>query len=129
MTLVPRHRFTDVPLSMNLVPKAGASSPHSKRWRAKPVRRNIAKRLECVRLAGAFVGSWSQCANTGRGRFPMNLKIGIHRDAARTWNEPLWSQDGAHGATRPTLLPFKGSRCAILGGNLTPALFLGERFP
>src|SRR5438132_13868686 len=26
------------------------------------MRRNIAKRLECVRLAGAFVGSRSQCA-------------------------------------------------------------------
>ena len=36
---------------MNLGPKAGASSPHSKRWRAKPARRKIAKRLEGVRLA------------------------------------------------------------------------------
>ena len=38
-------------LSMNLGPKAGARSPHSKRWRAKPERRKIAKRLEGVRLA------------------------------------------------------------------------------
>ena len=44
-------RSTHVILPMNLGPKAGASSPHSKRWRAKPARRKIAKRLEGVRLA------------------------------------------------------------------------------
>src|SRR5947209_15580817 len=46
-------------LSMNLEAKSGSKLPHSKRWRAKPVRRNIAKRLECVRFPGAFVSSWS----------------------------------------------------------------------
>ena len=39
----------------------GARSTHSKRCRAVSTFQKLAKRLECVRLAGAF-GSWSRCA-------------------------------------------------------------------
>ena len=46
---------------MNLTQKAGASSTHSKRCRAVSTFQRLAKRLECVRLAGAF-GSWSRWA-------------------------------------------------------------------
>ena len=48
-------------LPMDLPQKAGASSTHSKRCRAVSTLRRLAKRLECVRLAGAF-GTWSRCA-------------------------------------------------------------------
>ena len=57
---------------MNLPQKAGASSTHSKRWRAVTASHRFAKRLECVRLAGAF-GSWSRCALVEPWRLPMNL--------------------------------------------------------
>src|SRR5436309_6502358 len=105
---------------MNLGPKAGASSPHSKRWRAKQVRRNIAKRLECVRLAGAFVGSWSQSATKKSWRLAMNAG-GLRSTAThfsctksgRRWNAAL-PENGAHGVTRPTLLRLKDSRGEIL---------------
>src|SRR5437867_4946428 len=69
--MVPTHAKNERGISMR-GPKAGASSSHSKRWRAKPAGRNIAKRLERVRLAGAFVGSWSQCATKKPWRLPMN---------------------------------------------------------
>ena len=56
---------------MNLPQKAGASSTHSKRCRAVSTSRRFAKRLECVRLAGAF-GSWPRCAVVKPWRLLMN---------------------------------------------------------
>ena len=54
---------------MNLSQNAGASSTHSKRCRAVSTFQKLAKRLECVRLAGAF-GSWSRCAVVKPWRLP-----------------------------------------------------------
>ena len=66
---------------MNQTQKAGASSTHSKRCRAVSTFRRLAKRLECVRLAGAF-GSWSRCAVVKPWRLPMNRGLAL-KDSKR----------------------------------------------
>src|SRR5262249_45628897 len=55
--------------------KAGASSAHSKRCRAGPHSRNLAERLECARLAGAFHGSGSLFFRKSKSRLSMNLRV------------------------------------------------------
>ena len=100
---------------MNLTQKAGASSTHSKRLRAVSTLRRLAKRLECVRLAGAF-GSWSQCASDcWRWRLPMNHHVaeGI-----------LPAVEGRHPAARTCRHPFLRVDCfdAFSAGLEAPAL-------
>ena len=101
-------------LSMNLTQKAGASSTHSKRCRAVSTFQRLAKRLECVRLAGAL-GSWSRCAVVKPWRLSMNLSVatGI-----------LPAGEGGHPAARNCCYPVLRVDClhALSAGLEAPAL-------
>ena len=99
---------------MNLTQTAGASSTHSKRCRAFSTFQRLAKRLECVRLAGAF-GSWSRCAVVKPWRLPTN-----HRVAEGI----LPAVEGRHPAVRTCCHPFLRVDCfdAFSAGLEAPAL-------
>ena len=105
------------PLSMNLPQKAGASSTHSKRWRAVSVSRRFAKRLECVRLADAF-GSWSRCAVAKSWKH--SVKLPLSRPAATL--SPARSGGEGRERGRNTVQGFKARALARRG--LTRPLFM-----
>ena len=62
---------------------------------------DFAKRLECVRLAGAFHGSWSQCRRKSERR----LSLSAHPVLLGSW---------------PTLVGLTGGPVNPIVGSITP---------
>src|SRR5437867_1669797 len=74
-------------LSMNRVRKR-EQAPRTPNAAAQwPRAWDSAKRLECVRLAGAFHGSWSQCMHKSERRLSMNRNV-VQASRLPPWAAP-----------------------------------------
>src|SRR5438093_2062587 len=73
---------------------------------------DFAKRLECVRLAGAFLGSWSQCMRESERRLSMNRSAGLRPGAGERVGVQL-CRGGGRRSNRA--LPGPNARTASVG--------------